>query len=548
MKIAILSNVNLDMLSKALSKRYEVFESEGYGGWAGYALRQDESLAAFSPEIIFLIVDGNALLSQCDSDDKAIIEIDNAFRYINAMAENYKGALVAVSDIDVMPNSIQAGNAPVMEALWEARWSNQLSGLCKTKSSVVRFPLKKLIDDNGRNNIYSPKMWYMGSIPYSVKSLPVFGNAIDGFVISATSVRKKVLITDLDNTIWGGVVGEDGPLGLDLGLSKTGAIYRDVQIRLKRLKETGVLLVAVSKNNPEDVDEVFRANGQMVLSKDDFVAIVCNWERKSVNIIRLAEKLNLGIDSFVFLDDNPVERAEVKAELPEVSVVDFPDDIANLPRCIEDAYQQYFWISNNTEEDLEKTKQYQQEQKREEVLKQAGTFEDYLRQLDIHVLIGEVQESQIDRTVQLINKTNQFNTNTLRFDNQGFRQFLQAEGHRVFVANVSDRYGDSGLVFVLMLHFDADKEAWIDNMLMSCRVMGRTIENAIVKAVAERLYGEGVPKLHASWQRSGKNKPVEMLYDRLGFSLISSNTDSRDYVLVLPGDISIHFEAEWRPS
>lgn len=545
MKIAVLSNVNLDLLIKSLEKRFEVFETEGYGQWISYALAHNPALVEFNPKVIFLIIDGNALLETSTSYEQGKSEIEQSLSYVRRLAENYRGSLIAVSTIDVIPQKICAAVDCGLSARWEADWQQGMKSITGTYAWVVPYDLKECIVREGRKTIYSEKMWYMGGIPYSVKSLPVFLDAISAFTERVNLVRKKVLIIDLDNTIWGGVIGEDGPDGIELSESLIGAAYRDTQKRIQEIGQTGILLAVVSKNNPEDVDMAFEKNHFMVLKKDDFVDIIANWEPKSANIQALAQKLNLGLDSFVFLDDNELEREQVRISLPDVSVAEFPHDIAALPKAVGDLYRQYFWCWRQTAEDKAKSQQYREERERKEVLAASTTVEEYLRSLNILIELGDVRDDQVERTIQLINKTNQFNTNTVRMDLQGFTKYRNTAGAHVYVACVSDRYGDSGLVAVLLIRRDGNT-AYVDNFLMSCRVMGRQIENAILRAVEERLAQEDVKVLYSSFVPTAKNKPVQDLWERMGFYVAAESSIGTQYVLDLPAKQETLLKVEWK--
>lgn len=501
MKTAVLSNVNLDLVAAGLAKKHEVFQAEGYGQWISYALTQNEALAAFNPKLIFVILDGKALNespSQCAG-------------YIKSMAANYPLSIIAVSDIDAE------------DAELEAAWKRELSALCSEKN-IIEFPLSQLIKSEGRSAFYSNKMWYMGSIPYSMKATDKLVGALDAFAVRLEKTRKKVLVIDLDNTIWGGVIGEDGPEGIVLGESNLGAAYRDAQKEIRKIADSGILLAIVSKNNPEDAEAAFEKNPHMILQKDDFTVMKLNWEPKALNINAIAKELNLGLDSFVVLDDNPVERESIHATLPEVNIIDFPKDIANLPQTVRNAYEEYFWIAKQTKEDKEKKDQYKQEALRHQDLEAAASIDDYIKSLNIKIEINEVREPQYTRTVQLMNKTNQFNTNTLRMDNQQFLEFIANKNNKVYVVNVSDKYGDSGLVSILVGH-ETEDDFTVDNFLMSCRVMGRKIENSIVRAVEEKIGKD----IKASYIKSAKNKPVENLWEALGFETVSSGDDEKHY-------------------
>lgn len=544
MKLAVLSNVNLDMLIEELGRSHELFRAVGYGQWVSYALKKDEALSEFDPAVIFLLIDGNALFETCSDFDSGMVEIKNCFSFIKQLERNYSYCTIAVSNIDIRPDKIRTASADNTELLWEAQWTKCLAEAAGN-SRIVPFDLKNLIATEGRKNVYSEKLWYTGSIPYGIKSLKVFTAAINAFAENVNKVRKKVLVMDLDNTLWGGVAGEDGPQGIVLSESLVGAAYRDTQKRIKKLKANGVLLAIASKNNPEDVQAVFRENAHMVLKESDFVSMKINWQPKSVNIQQMAQELNLGLDAFVFLDDNEIEREAVRASLPQVNIAEFPSDIAMLPRTIDSIYEKYFWCARQTEEDKKKTQQYQQEAQRKQALSSGVSMDDYLKSLEISIELNAVRDEQYERTVQLMNKTNQFNTNTVRMDMAQFLKYIEDGTKKVYVANVSDRYGDSGLVSIVLTHTEGDA-FYIDNMLMSCRVMGRQIEDSIVFEIEKRAFECGSRKICASFIPTAKNKPVEELWDRLGFELISDTEGEKHYELVLPNENEPLIGAKWK--
>lgn len=543
MKYAILSNVNLDMFIAEAAKTHEVFSPSGYGQWISYALQKNEELLSFAPSIVFLIIDGNALMETYSDYTTGAEEIETCFSYIRKLAENYPYSTIAVSNIDVRRQRIYPTADENVELLWEAEWTKCLAAAAKTQN-VIPFDLKSIIETEGRKNFYSEKLWYTGSIPYGLKSFKPLLSAMTEFAERLTAVRKKVLVLDLDNTLWGGVAGEDGANGVVLGQALIGAAYRDAQKRIKEIAATGVLLAIASKNNIEDVRAVFRDNPHMVLKEEDFVSIKANWEPKYINIRDMASELNLGLDSFVFLDDNEVEREAVRANLPQVTVADFPRDVAKLPETVRGIYEKYFWCARETDEDKAKTRQYHEEANRKKELESAASIDDYIRSLNIKVTINKVREDQFERTVQLLNKTNQFNTNTVRMDMAQFLKYVEDESNSVYVANVSDKYGDSGLV-AIMLTNRSGETLCIENFLMSCRVMGRQIEDSIVFAVEKQAEACGIKKIMSSYKATAKNKPVEKLWDRLGFALVSEG-DKKQYEFLLPNENEPLIGAEWK--
>ena len=542
MRLSILSNVNLDMLSGLLKKENEVFQTDGYGEWITYALKKDERLAAFAPECLFLLLDGNALLEGCQDMGSVKTVLDRSEQYIEKLAENYSASYLVVSTIDVRPEHIGAGDASDLAQASGAYWDTLLTGLAERQKNIHRFELRRLIEDYGRKQFYSAKFWYMGSIPYDMKALHLLAEEMRQVMARLVRVPKKVLVLDLDNTLWGGVIGEDGPEGIVLDSAHEGAIYQDTQKQIKKMQQQGVLLAIASKNNSEDVQSAFRENPHMILKESDFSAIYADWNPKPVNIGKIAEELNLGLDSFVFVDDNEAEREAMRIQQPEVTVVDFPTDLTTLPAVMAEVYENYFFTWHLTDEDKAKTMQYQQERERRKERESAVSYEDYLRSLQTTIRLAPVNDNTRERAVQLMNKTNQFNTCTLRMDELALEHYLGEEGGHLLMAEVSDKYGNSGWVSEFLYHQDGDT-AVIDNFLMSCRVMGRKVEDAILDAVLKKLQADGITRVTAAYKKTAKNKPVEELWEHLGFTQVSGDEEQKQYerkLTSLPETEQIH--------
>lgn len=532
MRLALLSNVNLDLLDPHLAKSFELYKPDGYGQWVQETFAPSPGLIDFAPEVLAVVLDGTALVEAASDDTAAAAEIDAALGHVERLVSHFPAVPLYVSRIDIRPRRIVPADALRSEDVLARRWAEGLDSLVAAHTTVHVFDLAALVAEQGRKAIYSDKMWYMGSVPYSIKGTGVIADALAARIGRASASRKKVLIVDLDNTLWGGVLGEDGPDGIQLGRSLVGAAYRDAQVRMKELAASGILLAIASKNDEDLVRSVLRDHPQMALREDDFVAIMANWEPKAANIAALATTLNLGLDSFVFLDDNPVEQEAVRRELPAVTVVDFPRDVSKLPDVVAGLFDECFFAARLTSEDAVKKQQYQAEALRASTKAQAASMEDYLASLGIEISLTAVRDDQVQRTAQLTGKTNQFNLVTARFSPEELEAYRARPGHHVYVANVADRFGDSGLVFVLMVSVAGD-EATIDNLLMSCRVMGRHIEDAIVEAVEVALASEGVTRVRAAFVPTGRNTPVRELLDRLGYDRAGETSERVDYVRVL---------------
>ncbi len=344
MRVALLSNVNLDLVGKALKAPTETWIPPGYGEWVVHTYAQGGAgLRDFDPEQVVLVLDGTALLDGV-ADAAVDQELADTIAHVERLADSFPTSRVVVSTLDFPARAIRPASAGRPEEHWAFAWRTALEDLARRVPHVHVLDLARLVSDVGRTGFYSPKMWYLGGQPYAMSATKVLAAAIDETLLLPRRARKKVMVVDLDNTLWGGVVGEDGPEGLVIGPTGAGAAYRDVQRRLRELASTGVLLAAVSKNEPADALAAFEQNRQMVLRPDDFVAVAASWDAKPEAIRSLAERLNLGLASFVFLDDNPVEREAVRQALPEVTVLDFPRDVAALPQVVVDAAADHFWV------------------------------------------------------------------------------------------------------------------------------------------------------------------------------------------------------------
>jgi FkbH-like protein len=307
--------------------------------------------------------------------------------------------------------------------------------------------------------------------------------------------------------LWKGVVSEDGVDAIEPN--------ELLQRKALMLKECGVVLVALSKNNPEDVAPALR-DARMLLHEDDFAAMRVNWDAKSLNLSDVARELNVGVDSFVFVDDNPGNRAEMRASLPEVAVTPFPPDLSL-----------YFHSAAVTDEDRMRTAHYKAESLRREEASRLS-LDDYLRSLDIKNEIHLITEEEFARVAQLAQKTNQFNVCTNRWTEDDVRAFVADSRHLIFTLHSSDRFGDLGLVAFVHATTEGDAAEIVD-WVMSCRAMNRRIEFSMEDEVERALASRGVKEISATWKRTAKNNPVENLFDSFGFELVESTPELRRY-------------------
>ncbi|MFZ1123662.1 MAG: HAD-IIIC family phosphatase [Candidatus Baltobacteraceae bacterium] len=434
----------------------------------------------------------------------------------------------------VLVNTFCAGSARARSFLdllsdsspraWESRLNARLIAMAHSRSNLILVDIEMLYRRFGEDKLHSAAFWYAGRIRYTAKMFAELAKLVRQALSAYSSQARKVLVLDLDNTLWGGIVGELGATGVALGHDGLGRAYQDFQRSLKALKETGVLLAICSKNNAADVDEVFEQNSQMILSRDDFVALRVNWNPKPENLLDIARSLNLGLQSFVFLDDSPVERRLVVESLPEVAVPIFPSKPEALPRWfVDEVVFPYFPRYRLTNEDLRKTEQYKANELRSEFARTLY-LDAFLRGLNINCTLRVDEAATIQRAAQMTQKTNQFNLTTLRCEPREVEQYVNDPDRALVVLDYADRFGTEGLVALALLDFS---EARIANLLMSCRVVGRKVEDRLFAKVMELFSERGVTRIVGEFIPSRKNQMVATFYDERGFSLVFEDADGR---------------------
>lgn len=457
MRIALLSNVTVEVLAGMLKKGHDIWTPPGFGGWMETALSPSNDFKAFAPEAIFLLLDSSH--GRYDA-----LSVPNA---VSALETAFPGTTVVVPD------------------------------------------LEDLADEVG--SFYDEGMWKLGAMPWSMKGLRAIKTEIERLIGAMKGDRKKVLALDFDNTLWDGVIGEDGVAGIKP--------FTEFQKEIKALKDRGVLLVALTKNNPADVEPVWE-DDRMALKKDDFVDLRIDWNDKADNLVASAKALNLGTDSYVFVDDNPAEREQMKALHPEVAVPDFPISIRRISRL-------YFPAFRLTDEDKRKTEQYHAEAARRNY--GAGlTAEEYLKGLEIWTEIHPIREEEIPRVAQLSQKTNQFNVCTNRYTEADIRRFIQSPDHLIVTLHAGDKFGDQGLV--AFVHVCGDE---ICDWVMSCRAMNRRIEFTVQEWVEKALKERGISKVKAMWRKTLKNAPVKELFEKFGFTKTNETEEIKHYERIL---------------
>lgn len=549
-KIALLGNATLNQLESYLKVEcYKLglrpeFYIGGFDQYSQEILNPQSSLYAFAPDVLVLAVHASRLFPALHAYpfDMAIeqreAEIEAGITALRNLLDTFtqrSPALVLLHNV-VAPQHPALGILDLRDELGQSamfsRINLRLAELARSRySSVYIVDEDRIQAQCGKAQATDARLWLAARMPWSGAVMKGLAGEYATYIRAARGLSRKCIVVDLDNTLWGGVIGEDGLKGIQIGPDAPGNAFVAFQRELERFWRRGILLAICSKNNPEDAREVFDKHPGMALKLHHFAAQRINWEPKPDNIRDLAMELNIGLDSLVFFDDNPVERARVRAELPDVIVPELPDDPAMYRQIL--LGLGVFDTLTFTEEDRKRNALYAEQRLRHEYLADLTgpaaprSVEEHLAGLGINVEIAPVGETTLARIAQLTNKTNQFNLTTRRYNEAQITR-MQADGSLVLGMTVSDRFGDAGLTGVAIVR-PIDAAAWeIDTFLLSCRVMGRGVETALLAFIVGRLKEKQARVLCGWYLPTAKNAPVKDFYSQHGFTLARRKEDGAE--------------------
>ena len=464
-----------------------------------------------------------SLVEGCVSDELKV-ELDGLIEALARLRKRYSGIIIVATppypqrpgySTEEIGQGLLGGN--IYQTI-SGYWLQQIASLPQIQS----LDLQALILQHGIASAHDARKWYMYRQPYKESFLAEIAWMISRIILAQKRSPRKCLVLDCDNTLWGGIIGEDGISGIQLGEEFPGRAYRDFQFYLLYLYHRGFLLAIASRNNPEDVFNVFDNHDAMVLKREHIARFEMGWDSKVESLRRIADALNIGTDSLVFVDDNKKEVDEIEQRLPEVACVLVPDEIAYLPECL--SATGLFDQIQLTEEDRKRSRMIQAEQRREHK-KSSLTEEEFKRSLDLQINVYEVEPQHIARVTQLVNKTNQFNLTTIRRTQSEIEELTRSAACRMFATEVTDKYGEYGLVGVAVLARKAEGTWLIDTLLLSCRVLGRDVETAFLSVLADVVLQAGGNILVGRFVPTAKNHQVENFYARHGFQYNTSSGD-----------------------
>lgn len=561
-KVAVLSSFTITGIKEVLSvKCYSSgiapeFYISPYNQYAQEILDKNSGLYGFNPDLTILFIDTMSLFGEVFFNPYRVSEakrreiLDEKYeelvRLTKALSANCDGKIIvhnlevpAYSSLGILENKQDFGFLEMIRVL-----NSKLMDAFRHDKQVFIFDYDLFCSKHGKKRIFDSKMYYLGDMKLALEFFPQICEEYMGFIKPMMSIARKCVILDLDNTLWGGVVGEDGIEGIRLGPDSAGKPFFEFQKHILNLLDRGVILAINSRNNQDDVFKVLREHPYMVLREDSFASIKINWQDKIDNIREIADEINIGLDSMIYIDDDKLNRQMVKKEMPEICVIDLPEDPALYVSILTEINE--LNTLQITSEDKERSRAYADNRKRQKLQSDTRNVTDYLRELDMAVTIEKANDFTIPRIAQLTQKTNQFNMTTKRYMEEDIKGLAGNSKYLIFSARVEDRFGDNGIVGVIIIEMLADQ--WrIDTFLLSCRVLGREIEKTLLAFIIDRMGKTGCLKLTGEFISTKKNEPAKDFYKANKFTLVSPEgagiqkweLDLKEHAIVLPDFIKV---------
>jgi len=557
-KLGLISNCTTEYIVPAL---------QGTGARYGFALQVVAApfgmtvQAAHAPDISAALASSDAVLLAMDyrayfpdyslRDGDAEAAVDAALDQLGNIISTLKGcghAALIVQTVAAPPEKLfgsfdrcQPGTAAWLVARFNARLVTEI--LCP---GVILLDVEAMANHVGLGHWYDRAQFMTARLPFAGDCVPLYADRVLRVIGALRGRSRKVLVLDLDNTLWGGVIGDDGVNGIRLGQgSPQGEAFLDVQRAALALKHRGILLAVCSKNTDVVALEAIRNHPEMLLRENDFSAMQINWQDKATNLEILANRLSLGLDSFVFLDDNPVERDQVRQALPSVSVPELPSDPAAYARLL--MTSGLFDAVTFSDEDRIRSAQYASNAGREVLLSQSRNLDDFLRSLQMQATFTIEGDLGWSRFAQLINKSNQFNLTTRRYTEAELHPLIADPHVLTMQVRLTDRFGDNGMISAIVAR-PVDDSWLLDTWVMSCRVLGREVEKAVLNRIAREAKRRKIARLIGIYRPTDRNGMVKDHYSKLGFTqIISQEKEDRwelDVATYVFQDVSISDSAE----
>ena len=529
LRVALLGDTATQLISIAI-KGYaiengysiDLFDAD-YNQIEQLILDPSSDLYSFNADYIIIYQSSQKLLQRYNKSDSKHLLAGERLSFVKTACSLIKAPIIYVNYPELDDNIFgNYANKTEISFIFQLRKINyDLMVLSTTQANLHICDLSFIQNHAGREKMFDPSLYATADMALSIDIIPSFVAQAMNIIWAMEGKIKKCLIIDLDNTIWGGIIGDDGIENIQLGSLGIGKVYSEFQWWIKKLKDRGIIIAVCSKNDKETAEEPFEKHPDMVLKLDDISVFIANWENKADNIRHIQSILNIGFNSMVFLDDNPFERNLVRENLPEVTVPELPEDPAFYLEYL--SKLNLFETTSYSEADQERTKQYQTEAKRVLAKEKFTNEADFLKSLNMISEISGLDKFTIPRIAQLSQRSNQFNLRTVRYSEDDLIRMEKDPSYKLYSFTLKDKFGDNGLIAVVVLKKEDPHILFIESWFMSCRVLKRGMESFILNRIVEYAKENNIIEVSGEYIPSPKNQQVANLYPSFGFTEIVNN-------------------------
>lgn len=528
-KIALLGDTATQLLSQALRGTayesgydFEIWEAD-FNQIARQVFDPTSELYQLKPELVIIFQSTHKLLGKYNKikdGQQSLLAADEM-----TLIEGLNSSLNSLLDAKIIYYNYPEIDDSVFGSFANKTASSFLFQLRKLNYDLMVFSsqhpefylcdISAIQNEIGKSNLFHPSIYINTEMVISINALPYVAAKTINLIDALAGKFKKCVILDLDNTVWGGVIGDDGMENIQIGSLGIGKAFSEFQYWIKKLKNRGIIVAVCSKNTESIAKEPFESHPDMVLRLEDIAVFIANWDNKPDNIRQIKNILNIGFDSMVFLDDNPFERNIVRENIPDITVPELPEDPADY---LEYLYSlNLFETASYSNEDAERTKLYQIEAQRSSIQQNFTNEDDFLKSLSMVSVIEPFNKFNIPRVAQLSQRSNQFNLRTIRYTENDIDKLTVADGYDTFSFSLSDKFGDNGLVCAIILKKESRQAAFIDTWFMSCRVLKRSLEHLVLNTLVNHAKEKGYEYLRGEYIPTAKNALVKDHYSNLGF-------------------------------
>jgi len=529
MEIFLMGNYTQDLVANTFSRLSEVQNlkfsvyTSGFNQYRQEIINSASQLYQQAHDVVFLSVDLFTLTEDIiysNDDSAANLFEDRIIEFIQLLEildKNVKNTQVFVDNFFFFQPVTMATieyNSPYGYQQLENLANVMLTEAVARSNNLKIVDVKSLIVKKGAENLFDERMYYLAKSHWSQAGLKALAGLYLRYFKAYKGIRKKCIVLDLDNTLWGGIIGDDGIENIKLSNDGEGKAFYDFQRELLKLYNRGILLAINSKNTEDIVLETMKKHPYMILKPEHFISMKINWNNKAQNMKEIADEINIGLDSLVFLDDSEFEREIISSQFPEIYVPALPKDFSAYPNFIRQL--DVFDFLSLTGDDFARNKMYKANVQRDNLKKSVINIEDFYYSLDMKATIDKISPFQVPRIAQMTQKTNQFNLRTKRYTESDIKRFMEDDSHKVYFLSLADKFGDNGIVGTAVINLDG-KTAFIDSFIFSCRALGRTAETVLLNFIVEDVKTNGLKYLEGEYIPTKKNMPCKDFYKEHGF-------------------------------